>query len=148
MTRIHQHHFTVPAEAIDFYHHVNNIEYLRWMQEVAVAHSTALGWPLERYFREHCAWVIRSHFIEYLLPAHEHDELVLLTWVSGISERASTRKYLFWRPRDRQIIARAETVWVFVDLRSKLPTPIIDAVRAAFTALSDEGEVQHLLDTL
>lgn len=144
MSRIHCHSFAVPPEAIDMHRHVNNVEYLRWMQDVAVAHSTELGWPMERYFKERCSWVIRSHFIEYLRPALPDDTLQLFTWVADMSERASTRKYLFCRERDRQIIARAETVWVFVDLRSGLPRPISDEVRAAFTLVTDEAEIAAL----
>ena len=40
-----------PPESIDALGHVNNQEYVRWMQEVAIAHSEAQGWPLERYTR-------------------------------------------------------------------------------------------------
>ena len=145
MTRIHSQRFTVPAEAIDVHRHVNNIEYLRWMQDVANAHTTALGWPMERYFEQRCSWVIRSHFIEYLRPALLDDPLNLLTWVSDMGERSSKRKYLFWRESDRQIIARAETAWVFIDIRAGLPRPILPEVRSAFAVVEDEAEVMALL---
>lgn len=144
MPRIYSHRFTVPAEAIDVHRHVNNVEYLRWMQDVAIAHTTALGWPMARYFEQRCSWVIRSHFIEYLRPAFLNDPIRLLTWVAGMGERSSTRKYLFWRESDRQIIARAETAWVFINTRDGLPQPILDEVRAAFSVVDDEAEVMAL----
>jgi acyl-CoA thioester hydrolase len=146
MTRIFSHRFVVPAEAIDINRHVNNVEYLRWMQDVAIAHSTALGWPMERYLKERCSWVIRSHFIEYLRPALKDDAIHLLTWVQDMGERSSTRRYLFWRERDRQVLARAETAWVFVDIRAGLPRPILDAVRESFPLVPNDAEAMALAE--
>jgi len=145
MTRIFQHRFSVTVESIDFNRHANNIEYLRWMQEVAIAHSTELGWPMQRYLEERCSWVIRSHFIEYLRPARLDDNILLLTWVTDMSERDSTRSYQFMREQDHQILARAETVWVFVDTRVGLPRRIPQTVRQAFPVVSDKAEIQELL---
>ncbi|MEN3110861.1 acyl-CoA thioesterase [Uliginosibacterium paludis] len=145
MIRIYSHRFRVPAEAIDMQKHVNNVEYLRWMQDVAIAHSTALGWPMERYFKERVCWVVRTHGIEYLRPALLDDPVRLLTWVSSIGERSSLRKYLFWRESDRQVLARAESNWVFIDLRTGLPRPITDEVRQSFAVVGDDAEIDSLL---
>lgn len=146
MTRVYSHRFTVPAEAIDVNRHANNIEYLRWMQDVAMAHSAAVGWPMERYLEENCSWVIRSHFIEYLRPALLDDPLNLLTWVADMKDRSSNRKFLFFRESDRKIIARAETAWVFVDVRAGLPRHITEAVRTAFEIVGDEAEALALTE--
>ena len=145
MSRIHSYRFAIPSDAIDVHRHVNNIEYLRWMQDVAIAHTTALGWPMERYFEKRCSWVIRSHFIEYLRPGLLDDPINLVTWVSDMGERSSQRKYLFWRESDQQVIARAETAWVFIDLRAGLPRKILPEVREAFPLVTDEAEVMAFL---
>ena len=55
--------------ALDANGHVNNQEYLRWMEEAAIEHSAAQGWPLERYLSCGLSWYVRSHLIEYLRPA-------------------------------------------------------------------------------
>ena len=67
MRSVFSHRFTVPKSAIDLNGHVNNIEYLRWMQEVATAHSAFCGWDLERYIETQSSWVVRSHHIDYCL---------------------------------------------------------------------------------
>ena len=41
MPEIHIKRFRVENDAIDVHQHVNNQEYLRWMQEIAIEHSTA-----------------------------------------------------------------------------------------------------------
>ena len=132
MTRIYLNQFVVADDDIDLNQHVNNLAYLRWMQDVAVAHSVAQGWPLERYLAAGAGWFVRSHFIEYLKPAFAGDHVLLYTWVSDLTMRSSTRHYLVRREGDGTILAKAKTVWVFVDLGSGRPVHISPEVRSAF----------------
>jgi acyl-CoA thioester hydrolase len=139
------HTFTVPESAIDLNGHANNLEYLRWMQEVATAHSDACGWTLERYQQTRTTWVIRSHAIDYLRPAFAGETLKLLTWIGGIEDQESPRHYLFWRERDRKVLARATTVWVFIDTEAGRPRSIPEALREAFPVVADEQEALRAL---
>ena len=134
---IHTDGFDVPEEAIDGLGHVNNREYLGWMQEVATAHSAARGWPEERYLESGATWVVRSHFVEYLRPAVLGDRLVVHTWVHTMEGSSSARRYLFLRERDGARIARAETLWVFVQLPDGRPRRIPADLRAAFPLVED-----------
>jgi acyl-CoA thioester hydrolase len=145
VSRIHVRDFTVSEDAIDVNHHVNNLEYLRWMQDIAVEHSAARGWPLARYQATRTAWVVRSHSIEYLRPAFAGDLLSLLTWVADLRPRSSLRKYLVWRASDRQILAQAETLWVFVDVGTGRARAIPEELRSSFEVVSDPHEVLRLL---
>lgn len=141
MPRIYVHTFDVPAASIDALKHVNNLEYLRWMQDVASAHSAAQGWPMERYIELGAGWFVRSHAIEYLRPANEGDALTILTWVAGFGPASSPRRYLFWRASDRQVIATAQTLWAFVDFATGRPTRIPAAVSDAFEIVPDDEDV-------
>lgn len=144
MPRIFIHRFSVPGDAIDELGHVNNLKYLGWMQDVAIAHSATQGWPLERYVEIGQGWVVQSHFIKYARPAFLGEALTLFTWVAGFSPRSSPRKYLFWRAADRQVVAEAETMWVFVDLKSGHPKHLPEDVRNAFDVVEDPEEVRRL----
>jgi len=141
MNGVFLHSFVVPDSAIDFNRHVNNLEYLRWMQDVATAHSDACGWPIERYLQVRSSWVIRSHFIEYLRPSFANENIVLATWIADMGEQTSPRKYLFMRATDRHVLARAETQWVFVSARTGRPQPIPTELRTDFTVVADDTEV-------
>lgn len=48
MAAIQRTSFPVPAAAIDASGHVNNIAYIEWMQEIAIEHSTSVGWSAAR----------------------------------------------------------------------------------------------------
>jgi acyl-CoA thioester hydrolase len=145
MPRIFVQRFTVGAEAIDVNGHVNNLAYLRWMQDGAIAHSAAQGWPLERYREAKAGWVVRSHFIEYLHPAFIGEMLSLLTWVTGFRKHSSPRKFLFWRERDGQVLVQAETLWVFVDATTGRPATIPPELSSAFEVVPPEENVRALL---
>jgi acyl-CoA thioester hydrolase len=133
MPKIFKHDLTVPRDAIDEFGHVNNQRYIAWMQEVATAHSAANGWPMERYLEIGAAWVVRSHFIEYLRPAFAGDEIGIFTWAASLALREVTRKYSFRRAD--QLLARAETKWVYVDIKSGRPRRIPGELLASFEAV-------------
>ncbi|OGR36743.1 MAG: thioesterase [Desulfovibrionales bacterium GWA2_65_9] len=146
MPRIFTRDIVVAKPDIDVQGHVNNLRYLQWMQDVAVAHSSAQGWPMARYVAEGMGWVVRSHTITYKRPAFFGEALTACTWIAGFNARSTPRRYLFWRAADKTILAEAETMWVFVSLATGRPTKVPDELRAAFEIVEDEGEVRRVLE--
>ncbi len=147
MPEIHIKRFHVENDAIDVHQHVNNQECLRWMQEIAIEHSTAQGWPMARYLECGSSWYVKSHFIDYLRPALLGDEIIIATWVSGMFERNSPRHTLFLRASDRQVLVRAETQWIFVNLRTGRPIAIPAELRSDFDIVETESEAFVRLET-
>lgn len=147
MPRIFKLDLTVAEQATDEFGHVNNQRYIAWMQEVATSHSAANGWPMERYLGIGAAWVVRSHFIEYLRPAFAGDRIEIFTWAASLALREVSRKYLFRRTGDRRVLARAETRWVYVDIKSGRPKRVPEELLASFEAVSDDdAELKVLVD--
>ena len=143
MPRIHHRSLIVSAESIDAVGHVNNREYLRWMEDIAVEHSAAQGWPMERYFQGGHAWVAATHFIEYLRPAFAGDALDLYTWISAWDRRTCVRRYAMLR--QRKLVARGETCWTFVELASGRACDLPASVAEAFVVVpDDDGELRSL----
>jgi acyl-CoA thioester hydrolase len=141
--RIFSKQFVVPGGAIDVQGHVSNLAYVGWMQDVAIEHSAAVGWPMRRYLELGAGWVVRSHFIEYLRPAFADERLSAHTWVPRFDQRSTPRRYLFVRDTDRTVLARAETSWVFVDLGSGRRRPIPSELLEAFDPVTEEAEVRR-----
>jgi acyl-CoA thioester hydrolase len=144
-SRIHSRRFAVPADAIDVNGHVSNLAYVAWMQAIAIEHSTAAGWPVERYRAIGAGWVVRSHFVEYLRPAFAGDLVSAHTWVPRFDHRAAPRRYLFVRDEGRQVLAQAETRWVFIDLATGRRRPLPEDLVAAFEVVPEEAEVRRTL---
>ena len=75
----------VGEEDIDMLGHASNIAYLRWVQDVAVAHSAAVGLDMEGYSQLGAVFVVRRHEIDYLRPVVRGDPLELRTWIDSAS---------------------------------------------------------------
>jgi acyl-CoA thioester hydrolase len=140
MPAIYEHRLIVPDDAIDGQGHANNLEYVRWMQEAAIAHSDAQGWPAERYRGLGAGWVVRSHKIEYRQAAFAGDEVVVRTWVSDFRKIRSLRKYKIIRATDDTLLAVAETDWAFIGYERRAPRRIPPEVAEAFIVVPPEEE--------
>lgn len=138
--RVFHHPFVFPPEAEDENRHVNNIEYVRKLQESAIAHTRQNGWSPEELHERGWTWVVRSHFIEYLQPCRAGEEVILLTWVSSFKKIRSLRKYRFVRASDGAVLANAETDWVFLDFQKGRPVSIPKEVVDAYVAVPEDEE--------
>jgi acyl-CoA thioester hydrolase len=136
---VYRYEFTIPPEALDENGHVNNVQYVQWMQEAAVRHYEAAG-GIPPTLAVGATWVVRSHSIEYLRPAFAGERIEVRTWVVNLRRVRSLRRYRFLRVADGKLLVKGETDWVFVDARSGAPRPIPEAVVGVFTLLPDDGE--------
>ena len=134
MTKDHEfaYRLTVRPDDIDELNHVHNIQYLRWTNQAAVAHSTRVGWPTARYRETGRGFIVRTHNIQYRVPAQLDDAITVLTWIEQMHKASCLRKYRILRESDGQLLARAETTWVFVDLASLQLLRIPEEISAAF----------------
>lgn len=139
MRQIYRYELTVPQEAEDQNGHVNNVEYLRWMQDAAMKHSETAGCTAATGAAG-ATWVVRTHKIEYLKPAFAGDRVVVMTWVSNYRRVLSLRKYRIVRPADQTLLAEGETDWVFVDAQTGNLRSIPKEVRNTFELLPEEQE--------
>jgi len=136
--------YTLPLEAtahdIDANGHVNNIVYLQWMQDVAIAHSDAVGCTAATNAAG-CTWVARSHHIEYLRPAFAGDRVLVQTWLVDATRKSSSlRRYRMVRASDGAVLARGETLWVYVDTQNGRPRTIPGEVINCFELVPAEEE--------
>ena len=131
--------FTVPQDAIDGNGHVNNVAYVQWMQDVAIAHFTATG-GVDRMHDAGGTWVARSHHIEYLAPAFSGECIEVSTWVATLRRVRSLRRYAFTRVSDGVLLAKGETDWVYIDAETGRPSSIPEAIKRAFTLVPDGQE--------
>ena len=137
MTKFFEYRLTVSPEDIDDLEHAGNYHYVRWMQQAAIAHSTANGWSPEKYIELGSGWVVRSHEITYLKPALEGDSVVIKTWVADMKPVTSLRKYQVFNAAG-DLLAEAQTDWAFVNYDKQRPTRIPPGVAECFTVVEDE----------
>ena len=121
---------TVAPADIDDLGHVNNIVYLRWVQEAATGHWRAAA-PADAV--DAVAWVVRRHEIDYRHPALPGDRVAVRTWIGKADGLTFERLTEILRASDRRILAEARTLWIPVDARSGRPTRVSEEVRRRFS---------------
>jgi acyl-CoA thioester hydrolase len=122
---------TVPPEVVDTFDHVNNVEYVRWVQDAAMRHSVAVGYGWEAYQRLGAAFVIRRHEIDYLHPARLGETLTVTTWIESHTRTSALRATKIAKATGEHIL-KARTRWVWVDLNTMRPRRIPDEIQNLF----------------
>jgi acyl-CoA thioester hydrolase len=129
MPLTHTRPFRVRHYECDAYGHLNNAQYLRYMQETAFDASEEAGYDMEYYERRGQHWLIRNTEIEYLSALHYNDLIQVKTWVADFRRSTSRRMYEFHR--DEELVARAYTDWVYLDQvigrPARIPAEMIQA---------------------
>ena len=120
----------VRPEDIDEQNHVNNTVYLRWVQEIAVAHWRSLASAEEQ---DRVSWVVLRHEIDYKTPAGPGDKVELTTWVGKASRLTFERFTEIRRQSDGQLLSEARTLWCPVDPKSGRPVRVSPEVRTQFS---------------
>jgi acyl-CoA thioester hydrolase len=123
----YEHSFTVTAGDIDQQGHVNNVRYVQWIQDVAVAHWRDLATPEQL---SGVTWVVLRHEIDYLRPAFEGEELTARTWV-GRAWAARSERFTEVR-RGGEILVRAKSVWCALDAKTFRPRRIDGDIKEKF----------------
>jgi acyl-CoA thioester hydrolase len=139
MPAIFDYPLTVQPSDIDRLGHVNNLAYLAWMLDAAVAHSNAQGWTAERYEQLGAGWVVRSHQITYLQPAFVGEGIVVRTWVADMTAVSSRRRFKVIRASDQRTLARAVTQWAFVDYARMRLRRVPEEIIRAYEIVGDEA---------
>lgn len=142
MPAIYEHHHLVTPDEIDGLGHVNNLRYLKWTQDAALAHSAAQGWPPEAYVQLGAGFVVRAHRVEYLRSALVDQELVIRTWVSRFRRVTSLRRYDIVRAEDGVLLARAATDWAFINFTSGMPCRVPPEISQAFEIVEDPAKFE------
>ena len=119
---------------IDGAQHVNNSNYLAYVEDCAMQVMAAHGWPLARMWSDGVALVARRHQIEYLQPAVLDDELELATWASGMTDDSFVRHTTITRVSDRALLAQVHSVYGLLDLATRKSVSIPSAFMADFAS--------------
>lgn len=132
--------------------HVNNAVYVQYLEDAAIRHAAAVGWPESRLRADAGGvFVARKHEIEYLRAAAPDDLLRVTTWPSHMQGATACRKYEITYLRDTEMgalrgrlidpaeiesdergaaLIQATTLWAFIDPLTgrprRLPRSLVD----------------------
>jgi acyl-CoA thioester hydrolase len=132
MPLTHLRTFRVRHHECDAYGTVHPAVYMRYAQETAFDASAAAGYDMDRYEELDRLWLARDSEIDYLHPLRYGDSVQVKTWVVDFRRVRSIRAYEFRHVASGQLIARAFTDWVHLELSTGRPAHISPEMKAAF----------------
>ena len=121
------HEFSVEKSDIDELGHVNNVAFVRWVQEVAIAH-----W-LDATTAEQQAkfiWIMLRHEIDYKKQAFAGERITATTWV-GVWTAVTCERFVEFK-RGADLLAKSRTVWCMLDRQTSKPTRISAELKELF----------------
>ncbi|GIK50316.1 MAG: acyl-CoA thioesterase [Hyphomonadaceae bacterium] len=109
--------FPVAAADIDELGHVNNIVYLRYAQEIAIAHWRARATP---DMAANYVWVVMRHEVDYRAALMLGDEAEARTWVDDRARGPAWTRFVdIYKAGAGKPAAQIKSNWCLLDARTR-----------------------------
>lgn len=103
--------------------HVNNVEYVAWVDELAALHAADLGHGRPAMLGAGRMWFVARHELDYRAECFPGDQLLGATWLERVEGARAWRRTVIWKSPELVVI-KALTAWALVDLASRRPLPL------------------------
>ncbi|RED16251.1 acyl-CoA thioesterase [Parasphingopyxis lamellibrachiae] len=123
----HEHPIAVDAQDIDFMGHVNNANYLNWVQDAVLAHWQKIAPP--QAVAAHL-WVALKHEITYRKPAFLDDNVIASVVVEKV--QGASAFYDTVIKRGEEVLAEVKSRWCCIDAETLRPARIAEEIAALF----------------
>ncbi|MGB4446780.1 MAG: acyl-ACP thioesterase domain-containing protein [Cloacibacterium sp.] len=110
MKLVHIKEIVVSDEHLDQNNHVNNVQYVHWVEEMAKEHWDILknSTPYSDEF-----WVLSDHHIQYKKQVFKGEVLTLKTYPEKPEGIRQPRKVEFYR--GEELVVDSRTLWILMD---------------------------------
>ena len=120
---------TVSKNDLDDLNHVNNVVYIKWVQEIAKNHWKSL--VSNEVFKNYY-WVLLEHQIKYLSPAFLNDKIRLKTYIENTEGVKSSRIVEVYNKNNNKLLVTSKTIWCLLSTKTNRPFRISDEIKKAF----------------
>ena len=110
MEPFYQKQITVSEEHLDELNHVNNVQFVHWVEEMAKEH-----WEILKNFTpyKNDFWMLHDHHIQYRKQVYKGDLLTIKTYPQNPEGLKQPRKVEFYR--DGDLVVDSRTLWIMFD---------------------------------
>ena len=123
--------FTAAPADIDELGHVNNAVWVRWIQDIAVAHWDAVA-PAAH--RDAYIWVVTRHEIDYRGNVRVGETVTGETWVPDPPKGARFDRHVRFVDDAGKVVVEAVTTWALIDRATGRLLRVRDDIAAPFLA--------------
>ncbi|MDF2832435.1 acyl-CoA thioesterase [Chryseobacterium indoltheticum] len=110
MSLIFEKQIKITEEYIDLNNHVNNVQYVKWVEEIAAEHWDSVKHKLD--FPDDI-WMLLDHHIQYKKQVYLGDLITVKTYPKPPEGIRQPRKVEFYC--NDVLVVDSLTLWVFID---------------------------------
>ncbi|UKB83147.1 acyl-CoA thioesterase [Chryseobacterium sp. MEBOG06] len=114
MNLMYEKQIKVTEKHIDQNNHVNNVQYVHWVEEVAAEHWDLLKQKTE-YMND--AWMLLDHHIQYKKQVYLNDIITVKTYPQNPEGAKQPRKVEFYC--NGELVVDSSTLWILFDTETK-----------------------------
>jgi len=119
--------FTIRAYEIDPKGKASIQTICNYLQEIAGNHARKLGVSVEILLKKNLTWVLSRLHVQIIKYPFWLETIKIKTWPSGVEGLFAIRDFLIFNQKD-EIIGKATTSWMLMDIVRKKPIPMPDFV--------------------
>jgi len=114
MSLIFEKQIKITEEYIDLNNHVNNVQYVKWVEEIAAEHWDSVKHKLD--FQDDI-WMLLDHHIQYKKQVYLGDLITVKTYPKPPEGIRQPRKVEFYC--NDVLVVDSLTLWVFIDKKTQ-----------------------------
>lgn len=114
MSLIYQKQIQVTEDHIDQNNHVNNVQYVSWMEEIAGEHWDFVK---DRTPYPEDIWMLLDHHIQYKKQVYLGDTITVKTYPKAPEGIKQPRKVEFYC--NDKLVVNSDTLWVLIDIKTQ-----------------------------
>jgi len=111
---IHEKEILISKEHLDQNNHVNNVQFVAWVEMMAAEHWNLLK---HKSLYEKDIWFLAEHHIEYKKQVFPGETLTVKTYPEVPEGVKQPRKVEFYR--EGELVVDSRTKWILLDFESK-----------------------------
>lgn len=126
---IYEKELVVTEKHLDKQKHVNNVQYVQWVQDIAEEHWEKRATEEQK---KKFVWVVVKHEINYKKEAFLNDPILLQTYVGAATHVTSKRHVIIKNKDTDKVLVEAQTTWCLLDSETKKPAKISEELKRVF----------------
>lgn len=124
--------FYIGFRDIDFKNNLKIKSTLSYLEDIAGYHSNLSGYGLLDIPKTKKSWVLINWKVEYIRRPHYSENLKIKTWSSAMDKIHALRDFYVY-DEDGNIVIKATSKWVLLDIETKRIVKLTDEVMNAYT---------------
>ncbi len=122
---------TVSKDDLDELMHVNNVQYVQWIQDIAKEHWQTYA---SKTMQETVVWVVMNHNITYKTAAVLNDQIKVHTYIKSNKGAACIRVVEMHNTNTNQLLLYSETKWCLLNAENFRPIRISKEIEMLFSS--------------